>query len=167
LPFAGIRWVAPHQYHFTLKFLGETPDDRVAEARDAAERAARRTLPFDLALQGLGAFPAAGPSRVVWAGCGKGRDALVALAGAVEAAFEEAGFPREPRPFSSHLTIGRVKDPRGIPGRPFRDALERGAGAPFGTVAAREIVLFRSDLSSGGPTYTSLVRAPLSARSRW
>ena len=161
LPFSGIRWVAPHQYHFTLKFLGETPDDRIAGARQAVERAAERTPPVDLALEGLGAFPPAGPPRIVWAGCGKGRDALISLAGAVEEAFGEAGFPEEPRPFSPHLTIGRVKDPRGVPGRPFREALERGASAPFGTVAAREIVLFRSDLSPKGPTYVPLVRAPL------
>jgi len=57
-----------------------------------------------------------------------------------------------------------VKDPRAIPARPFRDALARGVTAKFGTIAAREIVLFRSDLSSAGPTYTPLSRHALSVR---
>jgi RNA 2',3'-cyclic 3'-phosphodiesterase len=164
LPFGGIRWVPAHQLHFTLKFLGEVPDDRIAAARDEAARAAAGVSPFDLALEGLGAFPAAGPPRVVWAGCGAGREELVALAKAVEAAFAEALFSPEPRPFSPHLTLGRVKDPRAIQARPFRDALARGVAAKFGTIAAREIVLFRSDLSSAGPTYTALSRHALSVR---
>lgn len=165
LPFGGIRWVPAHQLHFTLKFLGEVPDDRIAAARDAATRAAAGVPPFDLALEGLGAFPAAGPPRVVWAGCGAGREELVAMAAAVEAAFGEAGFLKEPRPFSPHLTLGRVKDPRAIPTRPFRDALSRGAVARFGTIAAREIVLLRSDLLPAGPSYVPLVTAPLAGRS--
>jgi 2'-5' RNA ligase len=164
LPFGGIRWVPAHQFHFTLKFLGEVPDDRVAAAREATARAAARISPFDLALEGLGAFPEAGPPRVVWAGCGAGCEELVALAAAVEAAFGEAGFLKEPRTFSPHLTLGRVKDPRAIPTRPFRDALARGTAAKFGTIAAREIVLFRSDLSPAGPTYTALSRYALGNR---
>ncbi len=165
LPFWGIRWVPAHQFHFTLKFLGELPDDRIGAAQDAVAKAAAGVSPFDLGLEGLGAFPTSGLPRVVWAGCGAGRDALIALTGAIEAAFEEACFPRERRPFSPHLTIGRVKDPRAILGRPFRDALGRGATAPFGTVAAREIVLFRSDLSPAGPSYVPLVTASLGGRS--
>ena len=153
--------MAPHQFHFTLKFLGETPEERLPAAREAAERAAAGAAPFDLALEGLGAFPDAGPPRVVWAGCGEGREALAALARAVEEAFGEAGFPREPRPFSPHLTVGRVKDPRKVPGRSFRDALARESGRGFGIVPARELVLFRSDLSPAGPTYYPLVRVPL------
>jgi RNA 2',3'-cyclic 3'-phosphodiesterase len=164
LPFGGIRWVPAHQLHFTLKFLGEVPDDPLAAARAAAARVAAGVSPFDLALEGLGVFPAAGPPRVVWAGCGAGRSELMALAAAVEAAFGEAGFLKELRPFSPHLTLGRVKDPRAIPTRPFRDALARGAAARFGTIVAREIVLFRSDLSPAGPTYTPLSRHVLGNR---
>ena len=153
--------MAPHQYHFTLKFLGETLEEGLSAVRVAVERAAERTAPFDLDLEGLGAFPDAGPPRGVWAGCGEGRKALVALARAVEETFGEAGFPREVRPFSPHLTVGRIKEPRSIPVRPFREALAQEAGTRFGTVPARELVLFRSDLSPAGPTYVALVRAPL------
>ena len=163
LPFSGIRWVAPHQHHFTLKVLGEIPASRVAAAGEALDAAARGLPPFDLELVGLGAFPLQGPPRVVWAGCGAGREALVASAAAVEETFAAAGFPRESRPFSPHLTLGRVKDPRSIPARPFREALAREEATRFGTVAARELVLFRSDLSPAGPTYTPLAKAALRA----
>jgi RNA 2',3'-cyclic 3'-phosphodiesterase len=163
LPFSGIRWVASHQHHFTLKFLGGIEAELLAAARAALEGAARDLAPFDLELAGLGAFPSQGPPRIVWVGCGAGRESLVAGAAAIEESFAAAGFPREPRPFSPHLTIGRVKDPRSIPSRPFREALAREEAARFGTVEARELVLFRSDLSPAGPAYTPLARVLLAA----
>jgi 2'-5' RNA ligase len=156
--------VAPHQYHFTLKFLGETPGERLEAAREAAGRAALGVPPFDLSLEGLGAFPEAGPPRVVWAGCGVGREALAALARAVEQAFGEAGFPPEPRIFAPHLTVGRVKDPRSVPGRAFREALAREGATVLGSAPARELVLFRSDLSPAGPSYVPLAVLPLGGR---
>lgn len=165
LPFHGIKWVPPGQYHFTLKFLGEQPDERIAAARRALESAAGASARFDLVLRGVGTFPASGPPRVVWAGCGEGGEELARLAAAVEAAFEAEGFPPETRPFSPHLTLGRVKDPRALPGRPFREALTRDAATLFGSVPIRELVLFRSDLSPAGPTYVPLVTAPLGGRS--
>ena len=156
--------MASHQYHFTLKFLGDTPGERLEAAREATGRAALGAPPFDLSLEGLGAFPEAGPPRVVWAGCGAGREALAALARAVEQAFGGAGFPPEPRAFSPHLTVGRVKDPRSVPGRAFREALALEGATAFGRIPARELVLFRSDRSPAGPTHVPLAKFALGAR---
>jgi len=163
-PFHGIKWVAGGPYHFTLKFLGEQDGVHVAAAGRALESAARASARFRVVLRGVGAFPGSGPPRVVWAGCREGKEELTRLASAVEEAFETEGFPPEARPFSPHLTLGRVKDPRAVPGRPFREVLAAESDTLFGALPVDDLVLFRSDLSPAGPTYVPLVRVPLVGR---
>ncbi|HQN10382.1 MAG TPA: RNA 2',3'-cyclic phosphodiesterase [Thermoanaerobaculia bacterium] len=156
----GVRWTAERQLHFTLKFLGDLEAERLADARQATAAAAHRGPgSFRLALEGLGAFPPRGAARVVWAGCGSGATELASLAGTVEEAFEAAGFPREERPFSPHLTLARVRDP--LSGRRLAQALPSVPGEPFGTVVVGSIVLYRSDLSPAGPEYSELLRVAL------
>ncbi|MBP7676069.1 MAG: RNA 2',3'-cyclic phosphodiesterase [Thermoanaerobaculia bacterium] len=156
----GVRWVAETQLHFTLKFLGDLQEDRVRDAREAVAAAAQaRPGAFRLALEGLGVFPPRGSARVVWAGCGAGAASLASLATAVEEAFVAAGFPREERPFSPHLTLARVKDPGS--GRRLSQVVPSVPGEPFGTLPVGSLVLFRSDLSPSGPDYSELLRVAL------
>jgi len=158
---AGARGIPRHQLHFTLKFLGEVEEARLGPAREATRAAAGPA--FRLELAGLGTFPPRGPARVVWAGCGSGADPLVDLAARVEASFAAAGFPPEPRPFSPHLTIARVKDP--VAGSRVARAVAARSLESFGTLEAREVVLFQSVLSPSGPAYTPLLRVRLGATS--
>lgn len=168
-PLHGLRWIPESQLHFTLKFLGEIGDDRVAAARAAtaaaagavAEVAAReeRDGGFRLSLEGLGAFPHRGPARVLWAGCGEGAAELTAVGAAVEQAFVAEGFPREERPFSPHLTLARVKDPDA--GRRLARALPTIPPEPFGAVRVCSLVLFRSELTPRGAEYTELLRVAI------
>lgn len=158
---AGARGIPRHQLHFTLKFLGEVEEARLGPAREAARAAAGPA--FRLELAGLGTFPPRGPARIVWAGCGSGADHLVDLAARVEASFVAAGFPPEPRPFSPHLTIARVKDPAA--GSRVAHAVTARNRESLGSLAAREVVLFQSVLTPSGPAYTPLLRIPLGASS--
>ena len=156
----GVRWVPEGQLHFTLKFLGDLEESRLGAARRAAAAAAPAApRAFRLALEGLGAFPSTGSARVVWAGCGAGAAALASLAASVEDAFLAAGFPREARPFSPHLTLARVKDPGS--GRRLTQVLPSVPREPFGTVVVGSVVLYRSDLSPAGPEYSELLRVAL------
>ena len=156
----GVRWVPEGQLHFTLKFLGDLEESRLGAARRAAAAAAPAApRAFRLALEGLGAFPPTGSARVVWAGCGAGAAALASLAASVEDAFLAAGFPREARPFSPHLTLARVKDPGS--GRRLTQVLPSVPREPFGTVVVGSVVLYRSDLSPAGPEYSELLRVAL------
>ncbi|HMM34830.1 MAG TPA: RNA 2',3'-cyclic phosphodiesterase [Thermoanaerobaculia bacterium] len=156
----GVRWVPEGQLHFTLKFLGDLEESRLGAARRAAAAAAPAApRAFRLALEGLGAFPSTGSARVVWAGYGAGAAALASLAASVEDAFLAAGFPREARPFSPHLTLARVKDPGS--GRRLTQVLPSVPREPFGTVVVGSVVLYRSDLSPAGPEYSELLRVAL------
>lgn len=171
-PLRGLRWVPEPQLHFTLKFLGEIDEGRVgaakaatlaAAAASAAARAevrgARTAGEFRLALEGLGAFPPHGAARVLWAGCGEGAEALVAVGGAVEEAFVAEGFPREERSFSPHLTLARVRDPDA--GRRLSRVLPTIPPEPFGAVAVSCLVLYRSELTPRGAEHTELLRVAI------
>jgi 2'-5' RNA ligase len=88
------------------------------------------------------------------------RGQLAQLAGAVDAAFEALGLPREQRPFHAHLTLARV---RGAPdSAPLHTLAPSGAGADAGTANVRDVTLYRSDLLRAGAEYHVLARHRLS-----
>ncbi len=150
----GVGWVAPENLHLTLKFLGGVEPARLERVAEVLAPAAAVAAPFELALRGLGAFPSSARPRVVWAGVQTGGDAVAALAARVEAALSPLDFPREDRPFSAHVTLGRVREPRGDPA--LTAALVAGAATDFGRFQVERMALMRSDLSPRGARYTAL-----------
>jgi 2'-5' RNA ligase len=148
------RAVPPANWHLTLRFLGATDAERRCRVVDELARI-DPPPPFDLSLTGLGAFPRAGRAKVLWIGVGEGADPLRALAASVEAAVVRAGFASEPKPFSPHLTLSRLRDPADL--RPLVDG-----AAPFGgRMRVDAFVLFRSHLGGGPARYEALERFPL------
>lgn len=148
----GASWVAAENVHITLKFLGRVEEPRLGLCEAALGRAVGGHRPFDLTIQGLGAFPSASRARVIWAGIGDGAEALGALADSVERELERLGFPVEARRFSGHVTLARIREPRGDP--TIVRALEEDANARFGTTRVERVVLMRSDVSPRGARYT-------------
>jgi 2'-5' RNA ligase len=65
-PMGSVKWVAPAGMHLTLKFLGDTPSERVPEIIAALQRACAGFSPFDLTLEGRGCFPSFHKPRVIW-----------------------------------------------------------------------------------------------------
>ncbi len=149
--------VRPGNWHITLRFLGEIEEvayellvARLAEADLGAK--------FRLRWGGLGAFPRADRATVLWIGPDRGGEALGALAVAVDAAVDRAGFPPEDRPFNPHLTLSRL--------RPAEDvAALVGATAPFGiTMEVDRVTVYQSRLGSGGAAYRIREEIPLDPR---
>ena len=154
-----VRWVDPEKLHITIKFIGNVVPNELPELFAAADTAAQAIAPFLLDLEGHGCFPHARRPRVIWAGCGTGSDACVALARQVEEACAALGYKREPRPYTPHITIGRVKTPRQADGlRPLLSADEKPV---YGTVNVHALVVFMSELKKNGAVYTPMHRAPL------
>jgi 2'-5' RNA ligase len=154
-----VAWVARHNVHLTLKFLGAVEAARRdAVARALADAAAGCSC-FDLTVRGLGAFPTSTRPRVLWAGLDEGAAPAAALARRVDQALVALGFAPEPRPFAAHVTLGRVRAPRANP-RLAEALAESGA---FGRQRVDRLVLMHSQLSPRGPRYTELATAPLAA----
>ncbi len=152
-----VSWVKQENLHYTMRFLGEVGEDGARRATEAAREAAARSTAFRAALGGLGAFPSPRRARVLWLGMSEGAEALVALARDLEQALDRRGFAPEGRRFTAHLTLGRVREPRGG-GRAEADwsrALDeaRGevAGPPF---TVDRISVVESRLNPKGSIYT-------------
>ncbi len=156
---ADVNWVEPQNLHLTLKFLGEIEESRVPELT-AALSTSLQTPPFTFTLEGTGAFPRTEHPKVLWAGINEGKEPLIELAREVEAACGRCEFPPEERPFSPHLTIGRVRSPKGL-----NRLVQKLQAIEFqgGKTRVRVIILFQSVLSPHGPAYTPLAELPLKA----
>jgi 2'-5' RNA ligase len=154
-----IRWVAPSHLHLTLKFLGDVDDAATSCLRVRLRAVAAAHAPLAVELAGLGAFPPRHP-RAVWAGCRGDLDGLARVASAVADAAAATGVARDDRPFSPHVTLGRVGDQRGRDR--LRAALAEHSASGFGRLPVDHFTLYRSDLSQHGPRYTAIEVFPLS-----
>jgi len=158
-----VRWVLPENLHLTVKFLGETPPDRVPQIEEGLRKTANNYSRFMVELERVWAQPNPRRPQTLWIEIADKTGALARLARDVEGALAPLGYPPEKRAYRGHLTLGRVKSGRGAPDltRRLREEEERG---PLGVAwAVEEIHLVRSDLQPSGPVYTALSRFPLGA----
>ncbi len=155
----GTRWVQPEALHVTLLFLGETPLERRGDLDDAIGQACRGHGACVCRLGGVGVFPDARRPAVLWVGLDDG-GALGRLADDLRRGAARAGFAGDDRPFTPHLTLGRVRRP-GRPAAAALEALQRPSYADLGTLPIEQVSLVASTLTPTGPRYTALRRWPL------
>jgi 2'-5' RNA ligase len=159
LQFPGkVKWVEPHNMHLTLKFLGETDPGQLEDVKTAAAKAAQGYGAFDIILSGCGAFPNIKSPRVFWVGIFDDKKRLRTLAESIDSNLAEYGFERESRPFSPHLTLGRVKEPTHM--ETLKDAFAH-AKFPSQTLAVSAIYLIESHLRPTGPVYKDVAEFAL------
>jgi len=155
-PRARVTWVAPERLHITVRFIGEADETR-SQAIRAALEPELDVHPFDVAVEGIGAFPGKGAPKVFWAGLTSGRDGLLEVERAVSARLERL-TPADRRGYAPHLTVARVKDAAGLASAALFEGLTT---AVLGRVHVEAITLYESRLSPKGPTYVPLQRTAL------
>lgn len=134
-------------WHFTLRFLGATANHQ----RDRFIEDLRRKSfgdPFDIEFDMLGAFPNPRRARILWAGVGFGHERLESIASKVEGSARAAGFDPEPRKFTAHLTLSRLRPPESVAhllatARPIDAKMQ-----------VNEVILYRSELGGVHSRYT-------------
>ncbi|MBV8113245.1 MAG: RNA 2',3'-cyclic phosphodiesterase [Silvibacterium sp.] len=148
-----VRWTPHANMHITLSFLGQVHEARrgVIEQALATIRAPRTQVE----LNGIGTFERVG---VLFAEV-KHTPALLALAEQVIATMESCGFAREKRPYSPHVTLGRM-------GARTRDRLRLRSTSPddpafHQSFEATEFRLYQSLTLPGGAQYHVLRSFPL------
>lgn len=157
---ADVKWVERGNIHLTMKFLGEVGEDRLQEVTAALDGAAKDSCAFDMTIRDLGVFPRLDFPRVVWAGLDKGAAESGELAKNIDSAMEKLSFERGSRPFSPHITIGRIRSSKN------KAALKEGLLATkiekLLVQRVDAVILFKSELTSKGPIYTKVHTSPLS-----
>lgn len=155
-----VSWVRRDNLHYTLRFMGELGEDGARRAAEAVREGASRHAAFDVALGGPGAFPNARHARVLWLGLERGAEPFVALANDVEASLRRHGFGSADRPFTPHLTTGRVRERD----QDWSDRL--GDARSFAHAAAfrvDRVLVVQSTLSPQGSIYRPVHEAGLGA----
>jgi 2'-5' RNA ligase len=155
-----LRWVRPESIHLTLKFLGETPVEKMPVLQAALMDAVKRTGVHELALGKLGTFGGSRP-RVVWVDLTGDLDAVRDLQERIEMALNPLGFEREAKGWSPHVTLARVgqesvREVAGVIGPAIA-----AVSAPLGTIPVHEVSLMRSTLRPSGAVYERVAAFPL------
>jgi 2'-5' RNA ligase len=154
----NVRWSRPEALHITLKFLGEVPQPKVGEVENCLSAVdMEKPQPLEISVRGSGFFPSERVPRVVWLGIEAG-PALGKLASRVEQSLLPMGFAKEDRPFSPHLTLGRIRE-FGQLGA-LREQLQRRAPLEIGSFVAQEFFLYESKPAPGGSVYRQIARFP-------
>jgi len=151
---ARVTWVAPQNFHFTLKFLGETAEENIGGIQRVLDAVAEEFAPISCEIRGVGQFP-----RVIWAGLHGEVKRLAELAQRVDSELQKLGFSSEAREFKPHLTLGRIKfvgDKEGL-----TKVIDSHRNEPFGALRVEAIDLFQSTLTPRGSIYTKLFTAHL------
>ena len=156
-----VRWVPTGNIHLTLKFLGDVSPANIEILSQMLSVEVSQHQTFEMKFGRLGAFPNPRRPRVIWIGI-QAPDELEALQHGIESAAAKLGYLAEKRPFSPHLTIGRVKQNAGSTGaQKIRQALEDTKIGSLGSTRVTDVHLFKSDLKPAGAVYTKLFSAPL------
>ena len=147
------RWVRPEGMHLTLKFLGEVPDNQIVEVCRNVQEVAERHEAFDFAVQEVGSFGGRS-ARVLWVGAGLESPELLSLQQDLEETLSQAGWPKEARRFSGHLTLCRIRNVKA--GEKLGAAAKQYEEYDLGLVRATSLCVYESQLRPQGPIYTRL-----------
>jgi 2'-5' RNA ligase len=156
-----VRWVPVDNIHLTLKFLGDVSLANVDMLKKILLSEVEGHHAFEISVGGLGAFPSPRRPRVVWVGVEAPAE-LAAVQNGVESAMARLGYAREDRPFSPHLTLGRVsRNAVGGDERLIGEAIEAIKLGFLGAACVNQVHLYKSDLHPNGAVYTRLFTASL------
>lgn len=149
---ADLKLVKPQNIHMTMRFLGNISPPMVDSIHGEMKKIS--FVPFDVEIKGLGVFPKLKYARVIWTGIRKGADELTNVFNQLEPLLRGLGFKSDPKGFSPHLTIARVKTGRNK--SELIRCIQELADYEFGVVRADCLRLKKSVLTPKGPIYSTL-----------
>jgi 2'-5' RNA ligase len=157
-----IRWVKPENIHLTLKFLGDlAKSDLDVLARSLTDEA-KRVEPFSISFTNLGIFPNSKKPRIIWIGVNSPA-ILMEFQSKIESLTSRHGIHIEQRPFSPHITLGRISERNSLLN--IDNLILDISSIKVSTidnVNISSIKIFKSDLKPDGPIYTVISNIPFS-----
>lgn len=149
-----IRWVRSGGIHLTLKFFGNISESDSANISRVIKNNIVNIKPFTLNTRRVGAFPDVKRPRVLWLGMDGDTDILISLQRGIDGGLQDCGFKKEDRPFRPHLTLARIKEPKGLIG--LAKIIEKSEDYTAGSFIVGGLNLFKSNLTPQGAVYTKL-----------
>ncbi len=154
----AIKWTENSNIHITLVFLGDTEEKRVTEIDELLKKICTGFGDFKLLLSGAGVFRSISDPRVLWTGIAKSPE-MTDLNRRILSGLRETGTMLEERPFSPHLTLGRIKRLNNI--SDLTNLIDKYQGKEIQRVKVSEIILYESILHPEGAVYKPFGRYSL------
>ncbi|GLU26266.1 RNA 2',3'-cyclic phosphodiesterase [Brucella sp. NBRC 12950] len=155
----GARWIDVENYHITLRFIGDVEGHVADEVANALDRVRRPE--FMLNLSGVDAFGSKKPHSI-YAGVSPSPE-LNALQGEIERICQRLRIPADPRKFTPHVTLARLRNPHIADVVHYLSSRGNFSTMPF---KVGRFVLMSSRDSVGGGPYVVEEAWPLMAISR-
>jgi len=156
-----IRWVKQGNIHLTLKFLGDISETDIEFLAKSLAHEASQVDQFSISFTNLGIFPNPKKPRIIWIGINSPAS-LGEFQSKIEALTSRNGIQIEPRPFSPHITLGRIAKNHSMLNI---ENLIVDIGSinvsDIDMVNICAIKIFKSDLKPDGPVYTAIHNIPL------
>lgn len=144
----GARWIDVENYHITLRFIGDVDGRTADEIVDRLDRIDRPE--FQISLSGMGFFGSKKPHSL-WAGVTPNPE-MTALQAEIERICQRIGLPPDPRKFSPHVTVARMKGARVDDVVHYLQGRGNFLTAPF--TVSRFVLLSSRESVGGGPYIT-------------
>jgi len=163
IPSGWVKWVPTKNLHLTLKFLGDTPITTIPSIQEKMDKLSETMPTFQFTAAAAGMFPSARKPRVIWIGLDN-KLTLTGLSKNLDDVLALLAIAREEKPFSPHLTIGRVYN--GLSDDQLSklgEIILRNQPGEIGKVLVDHISLVKSDLLPTGSVYSVLHRSNLMA----
>lgn len=151
-----ITWVSPEKMHITLKFFGDTFEERIPVIVSAMNRVAFSYNEPEFHIKGVGIFGSRYQPRVIWLGIPDG-GSISDPADKLMEELEKDGWERDRQNFVPHLTVGRIKFIQDK--RNFQAVLDDFGEEELQKVRIGEMILYESNLTPGGPVYKVIEKA--------
>jgi 2'-5' RNA ligase len=148
-------WSQTENIHLTVKFFGNVLPTKIVRISEAASRVVNQLSKFKIEIGKTGAFPKVSQPRVLWIGIEDPTAELARLHQLFETECAVEGFDRETRDFRPHLTIARLRKPKGA--RALAEVNQK-LGFESMTIEVSELIVFRSEPGGKGSKYTALSR---------
>ena len=153
-----IKWLKEDNLHLTLKFLGDTNEEKIEHIGSKLRQLATQSLQFSLTIKNAGVFKSLARPTIVWLGFEES-DPLGLLKNTIEKEISALDYPEEQRKFTPHLTIGRIKSLKNK--KALQQIVQEFQQKTILQFTVAEIIFYESILSYNGPEYIKLGSYPL------
>lgn len=159
-----ISWVDEKFMHITLKFIGDTPEEKISVIHDTLQNVAALHSSFEVELKGAGVFGSTYKPRVLWFGIEEPLNGMSILARNIAGALEEKGWEDDRQNYVPHLTIGRIKYIRIK--KKLTEKVAKMQGKHLQEIPVDAFHLIESVLSQDGPEYKIIHTYTLQGRKK-
>lgn len=153
-----IKWVNINNIHITLKFLGETEENKTHEIITCINNVVKNISHLHFDISQIGIFGSNYQPKVIWLGI-KNEENLINLATQIHNELENIGFNKDRQNFVPHLTLGRINYITDK--KRFTSIIKKLNIQQIQSVEVNEIILYESILKKEGPVYTVIEKFKL------